>query len=336
MFIARALRTLAHRRQSASYNHSPFDAESKPRDQRRCLRSESLGGYGVSDQLKCPACRAGLERKIVQWLARCLGCGLWLSRFGSGAREGHAETALREDLREIGLKPLRLRNSELTLAALDAVGPVRGARLLDVGCAHGWFLETARARGMRVVGVEPEAGVAGKSIERGLDVRVGYFPDCIPVAEQFDVIAFNDVLEHLPDLDQILSACHQRLASRGRLVISLPDADGLLYRIACLAARLGWERSLERLWQKNFRFPHRYYFNARTLERAVTPFGFRLVHAQGLPMLQLQGLWSRLRMDRTASLAGAVVVYAFIALTYPLFALVDPDALLQVYERREG
>jgi 2-polyprenyl-3-methyl-5-hydroxy-6-metoxy-1,4-benzoquinol methylase len=290
----------------------------------------------VSDRNECPACRARLEQKIADWLACCPTCGLWLSRFGPEPREGHGENALQEDLREIGLKPLRVRNFELTLAALDAAGPVRGARLLDVGCAHGWFLEAAKARGLRVVGVEPDAEVARKSIENGSDVRVGYFPDCIPVAERFDVIAFNDVLEHLPDLDQILAACHERLAPRGRLVINLPDADGLLYRTACLAARLGWKPSLERLWQKNFRFPHLYYFNARTLGRVVTPFGFRLLHTQGLPMLRLQGLWSRLRMDKTASLAGAVVVYAFIVLTYPLFAFVAQDALLQVYERGDG
>jgi 2-polyprenyl-3-methyl-5-hydroxy-6-metoxy-1,4-benzoquinol methylase len=273
--------------------------------------------------------------KIVEWLGRCPQCGLWLSRLGPEPPEGHAQSALQEDLREVGLKPLRVRNFELTLAALDAGGPVRGARLLDVGSAHGWFVEAAKARGMCVVGVEPDDEVARHSIERGLDVRVGYFPDCIPAAERFDIIAFNDVLEHLSDLDRILTACYQRLAPSGRLVISLPDADGLLYRTACLAARLGWKPSLERLWQKHFRFPHLYYFTASTLDRTVAPFGFRLQQSRGLPMLQVPGLWPRLRMDRTASLAGAVIVYAFIVLTYPLFAFVAPDALLQIYQRRD-
>lgn len=286
----------------------------------------------MSDQQQCPVCRVASEPKLVDWLARCPQCGLWLSRLGPEPPEGHAQNTLQEDLREVGLKPLRVRNFALTLEALE---PVRGARLLDVGSAHGWFVEAATARGMRVVGVEPDLAVARRSIERGLDVRVGYFPDCIPAEERFDVIAFNDVLEHLPDLDRILAACHQRLAPGGRLVISLPDADGLLYRTACLTARLGWKPSLERLWQKHFRFPHLYYFTASTLGRMVAPFGFRLVQSRGLPMLQVQGLWPRLRMDRTASLAGAVIVYAFIVLTYPLFAFVAPDALLQIYERRD-
>jgi 2-polyprenyl-3-methyl-5-hydroxy-6-metoxy-1,4-benzoquinol methylase len=56
------------------------------------------------------------------------------------------------------------------------------------------------ARGMKVMGVEPEESVAIVGIDRGLDIRVGYFPECMTALDQFDVITFNDSLEHLSNI----------------------------------------------------------------------------------------------------------------------------------------
>jgi SAM-dependent methyltransferase len=233
--------------------------------------------------------------------------------------------------REEGLRKVRLANVATVLDVLGRDIPLRGARLLEVGCGHGWFLEAAAARGVIVTGVEPDANVAARPRSAGLEVRVGYFPEAVNGGERFDVLVFNDVFEHLPKPHRILDACARLLRPEGRLVLNLPDADGLLFRTACALATLGVSFPLERLWQAHFRFPHLWYFNARTLERLLVSRGFQLRHSQGLPALERAGLWSRLRMDRTASRLESAVV--FVAL-WPIAPLLThaPDILLQIYE----
>jgi SAM-dependent methyltransferase len=79
--------------------------------------------------------------------------------------------------------------------------PVRGGRLLDVGCAGGVFLSEARALGFDVCGLELNGSMAQYARERyGLevlnrrieDVPADYWP------RTFDVVTLLDCLEHLP------------------------------------------------------------------------------------------------------------------------------------------
>jgi SAM-dependent methyltransferase len=277
----------------------------------------------------CPACGAVPVACLRPWLRRCPGCGLWSAELEPDRPERTAKVAEAE--REEGLRQVRLANFATLLDALEREIPLRGARLLEVGCGHGWFLAAAAARGVIVTGIEPDADVAARSRSAGLDVRAGYFPEAVNRSERFDALVFNDVFEHLPEPDRILDACARLLRPRGRLVLNLPDADGLLFRTACALARLGVSFPLERLWQAHFRFPHLWYFNARTLERLLVSRGFRLRQSQGLPALKRAGLWSRLRMDRTASRLGSAAVFVALWPIAPLLAHA-PDILLQIYE----
>jgi SAM-dependent methyltransferase len=239
-----------------------------------------------------------------------------------------------EGQREAALEPLRRANFETILEILARRGPLAGLRLLEVGSAHGWFLEAAAARGMRVLGVEPDAEVASRA-RAGLETRIGYFPEALRTGEAFDVIAFNDVFEHLPEPARILEACVRLLRPEGRLVLNLPDADGALFKVACGLARLGIASPLERLWQARFRFPHLWYFDARSLERLLRPYPLRLAYSGGLPILKREGLWPRLRMDRTAGLLASALFYSALWSVEPLLRRA-PDILLQVYELAPG
>ncbi|HEX6137905.1 MAG TPA: class I SAM-dependent methyltransferase, partial [Casimicrobiaceae bacterium] len=121
---------------------------------------------------------------------------------------------LREEQREAALEPLRRRNFETVLERLAACGAVRG-ELLDVGCAHGWFLDAARRRGYVASGIEPDAAIAAQAVRRGHTVTHGRFPQALPAGVRFDVIVFNDVFEHLPDPRGALGAVHAALRPGG-------------------------------------------------------------------------------------------------------------------------
>jgi hypothetical protein len=88
-----------------------------------------------------------------------------------------ASSILDMQLRVIGLATLRARNFERILDRLALLaGPAQRA-LLEVGCAHGWFLAAAGRRGYAATDIEPDALVAAQAINQGYDVTIGYFPD---------------------------------------------------------------------------------------------------------------------------------------------------------------
>jgi hypothetical protein len=159
---------------------------------------------------------------------------------------------------------------------------------------------------------------------------------CVAAAERFDTIVFNDVLEHLPNVDRVLARCHEVLAQRGKLLLFVPDSRGPLYRAACALRRLGYAGPFRRLWQKDFHSPHLSYFNARNLAGLAGRQGFRLLEERSVQPVTVRGLWLRIHMDGTRPSLATALTYAMIAATTPILNRVKPtDALLQIYERGE-
>ena len=202
-----------------------------------------------------------------------------------------------EEQRENGLRSLRQKGYAVVLDEIARRRPLYGLDALDVGCGHGWFLEAAAKRGMRATGIEPDREVAARARTRGLNVRVGFFPQDAPAGERYDVITFNDVLEHLPDLPGVLAAARERLRPGGILAISVPTADGLGYRVATALARVGCSSPLDRLWQRGFPSPHLWYFTESSLTKLLAKHGFRPIAAGRLPSVERDGLWARVAAD---------------------------------------
>lgn len=277
----------------------------------------------------CAQCGGRLRIHIVPWLRICGACGLRHAAFGGGEAP-----PLEEDAREAGLEPLRRANFTRILDRLGSLVLAPGARVLEVGCGHGWFLDAAAARGYLTEGIEPDVAVARRADRPGRRIRAGYFPACIEEGETWDLLVMNDVFEHLPDPKGALAACHRALPPAGLLVLNLPTADGLLYRIAELMARAGTQAPLERLWQKDFPSPHLYYHDDRTLTSLVESAGFRRVSRTSLPSIQARGLWHRLKMDRRVGALGAGAQYAALLTLYPLLRWLAPsDITLHIYRR---
>ena len=282
--------------------------------------------------MSCVACGGALEEASAAWLLRCARCHLWRSRLDE---EELGASRLHEDEREAGLEPLRRSNFERILDRLVRLVPRKGARLLEVGCGHGWFLAGAHARGFLPFGIEPDSPVAARARALGSEVREGLFPDCLREEERFDLIVFNDVFEHLADPRGALAACARHLSPGGLLVLNLPDANGTLFRLGSLLARAGSFALFDRLWQRGFPSPHVYYFRSRNLRALVEAGGFDWVEETRLPSIQLRGLRARLRMDPTLRGPGAALAFGSLTLAYPFLRWVLPsDIFLQVYRRR--
>ncbi|MBM3333182.1 glycosyltransferase, partial [Candidatus Sumerlaeota bacterium] len=84
----------------------------------------------------------------------------------------------------------------------EAIGAEEGSarRLLDVGCAAGFLLEVARARGWDIAGVEISTHAAGVANERlGGAVRCGTLEQARFADRSFDCVVMLDIVEHVGD-----------------------------------------------------------------------------------------------------------------------------------------
>jgi SAM-dependent methyltransferase len=279
-------------------------------------------------QTSCEACGGRVVEGLKLWHKRCTDCGLETSQL-TGFITDRKGVDIDEDAREQALRPLRERNFDTlldwTLQHLDkhANGAAK-PRLLEVGCAHGWFIEKA-ARAFEVIGIEPDDAVATRTLARGLPVRRGYFPDALAADEMFDVIVFNDVLEHIPSVGDALRHCVRHLRPSGVIVVNAPDRRGALYRLSTWLVRVGMSGPFERLWQKGLPSPHLYYFDSRSLASVAGSAGLEVVACRRLPSLTARGLYSRIRCAGDVPAPKALVLAAGVLPLVPLLHVLPSD-----------
>lgn len=159
--------------------------------------------------------------------------------------------------------PLVRASLALKLRWLEKWVPRRG-RLLDVGCASGYFLETAREAGWQAVGVDLSAYATGRARQQGLPVVRGATP-AVFGADRFDAVTFWDVLEHMPDPVAGLRAAHRVLRAGGVLGLSTGRVDSLLVRLRGPRSRI-------------FNPPqHLFFFTWAALRTALARAGFEIL-----------------------------------------------------------
>jgi len=136
-------------------------------------------------------------------------------------------------------------------------------RVLDVGCAAGFFLEVMRDRGWEVAGVEPSAAIAGAARERvGAErIHAGTLETAPFDAGRFDLVTLWDVVEHVADPVDLLRRAARLLAPEGLLVLETQDVGSPV------------ARALGRRWHHFKHLEHLYHFDRRTVEALLRRAG---------------------------------------------------------------
>ena len=115
---------------------------------------------------------------------------------------------------------------ERRLGMIVAAAPgLTGARVLEVGCGVGRYVEKLEGMTRRVVGLEYEAGRARTAAGRlRIPTVVNAAAEALPFSDQaFDLILSNEVIEHVAD-DRLAAAEMVRvLAEGGRIVLFCPN-----------------------------------------------------------------------------------------------------------------
>lgn len=105
-------------------------------------------------------------------------------------------------------------------------GPGAGKRILDIGCGKGEKLTEFQRRGFQVYGID----VSGTAISEARqkvsgDFHVGSFESADYPAEFFDVIRFDNVLEHIYDPKSFLQKVFTLLRPGGEVYAYVPNGD---------------------------------------------------------------------------------------------------------------
>jgi ubiquinone/menaquinone biosynthesis C-methylase UbiE len=114
----------------------------------------------------------------------------------------------------------RYRDSDSTLAQIDAiVGDARG-RILEVGCGNGAVAERLRAAGREVVAVDVTLGsTLATHVRARCAVAIARLPE-LPFRDlAFDTVVCAHTLEHVPDL---YAAAHELRRVARRVIVVLP------------------------------------------------------------------------------------------------------------------
>ncbi len=181
----------------------------------------------------CPACGRVTEHKLVFKkrsfdILRCEVCGIGRTQaddfdpeacynegyFNGGQEDGYVNYLESESV-------LRTEFSKSAKILLDYVK--KDGRILEVGCAFGFFLLEASDY-FRVEGIEISDYAANYARSRGLSVRTGVVNEAaLKDLGMFDAIVLFDVIEHLQDPYETLSICWQHLNPGGVVMFTTGD-----------------------------------------------------------------------------------------------------------------
>jgi SAM-dependent methyltransferase len=105
-------------------------------------------------------------------------------------------------------------------------------KFLDVGSGSGGSALQARNLGCEVWTIEADPSAKKFADAFGFTHHVGMLQDAPAHFTQFDVVAFNQVLEHVTNPRLELRIALSRLSDQGKVFISVPNSDSLLAKIS--------------------------------------------------------------------------------------------------------
>ena len=144
----------------------------------------------------------------------------------------------------------------------------RRARVLEVGCGTGGFLETLRDEAeFEVTGIEIAPGARKYQRRRNLNVHRVPIED-FAASDGFDAVVMWSVMDHFSDPMAALASCWRNLTVGGYIYVGNVNIEGFDHQIIGPSIR-------------TFRVPSRVnFYNVSALEDQLERTGFRVIEAR--------------------------------------------------------
>jgi SAM-dependent methyltransferase len=239
----------------------------------------------------CPVCGAvSLPMPYYRthdWLVlRCSRCTLaWvvdLAKVPESTSFGWGEDVVQESQK-------RFRMYQDRLGRVERHVPFPRA-WLDVGCGGGGMLKCVADVGFVAEGIEPSPAADHIIAQFGIPVHKKILSEAIGDLglEEYGVISYFHVLEHVQNPTVELMAARQLLGDKGLLVIEVPFFDSLLWKL--------W-----RSRHRHFYRAHRFYFNGQSMSALLQSTGFTMIECESVPY-QMTMDWMLMRLGRATDL----------------------------------
>ena len=131
----------------------------------------------------------------------------------------------------------------LRLEWINALAPLAGKRVLDVGCGGGILAEAIAKKGANVKGIDLSEKALKVAELHSLESEVQVSYELIAAealaareAGQYDVVTCMEMLEHVPDPSAIVQACATLVKPGGRLFFSTLNRNPKSYLFAIIGA----------------------------------------------------------------------------------------------------
>jgi len=158
---------------------------------------------------------------------------------------------------------------------VDQIVPALGlnecSRVVELASNDGYLLQYFKERGIPTTGIEPARNVADTAIARGIETICAFFGESLArtlAADglQADLIVANNVLAHVPDLNDFVAGIGHILKPGGILTVEFPHLLTLIQ-----------QNQFDTIYHEHFS-----YFSLRTCMRVFAAHGLRVHHVDVL------------------------------------------------------
>jgi 2-polyprenyl-3-methyl-5-hydroxy-6-metoxy-1,4-benzoquinol methylase len=207
---------------------------------------------------------------------------------------------LKGDVENESIKHMKISTFNLRLNLIAQFN--KTGKILDVGCATGYFLEAAKAKAYDTYGVEfsDYSANLAKNKFGNKNIFKGTLEQCDFENGTFDIIAMSDLIEHVRNPIETLNKAHQLLNTNGIIMIMTPDTGSLSYKL------------MKQKWT-HYKLEHFYYFNKEALQQVALQSGFELIHyEQAKKSMNIDYLHTQLNVYRNRLFTPLINLLYFI------------------------
>ncbi len=152
------------------------------------------------------------------------------------------------------------------------LGLGRESFVVELASNDGYLLQHFLPMGVPVLGVEPAANVAKVARDKGVPTRIGFFgtalaEEVLAEAGAADLIVANNVLAHVPDLNDFTAGMARLLAPEGVITVEFPHLE-----------RLMAQGQFDTIYHEHFS-----YFSLSTVCRLAARHGLKVIDVEELP-----------------------------------------------------
>jgi SAM-dependent methyltransferase len=227
----------------------------------------------------CRLCGSSSNLRIVlkngkTSLVKCHSCGVGFvdPPYSSDSMAMHFKDEYIQDDTRLEKVYGDLRSAALTLIASQVLRKKQRGRILDVGCAGGYFLDRYfRSAKWEKSGVEPSRYALQRMARRGIKAYEGDLLSVQLPAQSFDVITAAGVLPYFREPARELQIIRRALKPDGLLVVEMPLGATQIWRHTTALGKLtgGGSRSV-------FNSPHLYFYDLKSVRYLLRENGFRI------------------------------------------------------------